>query len=126
MTVRSRAAKKARRAQQREMARAATRRVDTWILALQLRALNQEQRHGSDTDSGQYAFGVAVACRQAVKDRLDVTSAHLTGAVTTSHARCGFEDALALIHNVLKLGEPPSGDYGELLHGLVPESSHVP
>ena len=83
MTVRSRAAKKARRAQQRELARAATHKVDTWILAVQLRALHQEQQHGLDTDSGQYAFGVAVACRQAVKDRQDMTSGHLTGALTT-------------------------------------------
>jgi len=128
MTIRSRAAKKSRRAQKSEPSPdgntdaasddASKTPIETWVLGLQLRALHLEHSYRSDTDSGRYAFGVAVACRQAIRERYVMTSVHLAEELTTPDAQSGFDDASELIKSTLERGVPPSGRYDDLLRGL--------
>jgi hypothetical protein len=129
MTVQSRAAKKSRRAQQNEPTAdgtadaacddASNTSIETWVLGLQLRALHLEHFYRTDTASGQYAFGVAVACRQAIRERYVMTSDHLAEELTTREAQSGFDDTTALIKSTLACGVSPSGRYDDLLPGLV-------
>lgn len=130
MTVRSRAAKKSRRAHKSMPTpsgstgspRADTGKspVETWVLGLQLRALHLENAHGTGSEAGQYAFGVAVACRQAIGARHVMVSDHLADDLTTPAARFGYDDAAALVAAALDRSEPPTGEFHELLRGLHP------
>ncbi len=94
------------------------RGVDTWILGLRLRALHIARTNGADTESGQYAIGVTVACRHAAQDRYSITPHYRMKEFATAQAKSGYEQASALISSALDRGMPPTGTYDELLRGV--------
>jgi hypothetical protein len=96
------------------------RSVDTWILGLRLRALHLACTHGPDTESGQYAIGVTVACRHAAQDRYSITPQYRKQEFATAQAESGYEHASDLITTALDKGAPPTGTYDELLRGAAP------
>jgi hypothetical protein len=91
--------------------------VDTWILGLYLRALHLAREHGGETDPGQYAIGVSVACRHGAQDRYDMTPNYRTQGLSV-HAQSGYNDASAVIATAMEQGVPPSGEYERLLPAL--------
>jgi hypothetical protein len=95
------------------------RSVDTWILGLRLRALHLARTHGPDTEPGQYAIGVTVACRHAAQDRYSITPQYRKQEFETAQAESGYEHASALIFTALEQGLP-RGTYDELLRGFAP------
>ena len=101
------------------------RGVDTWILGLRLRALHLARTHGPDTESGQYAIGVTVACRHAAQDRYSITPQYRKQEFATAQAESGYEHASSLITTALDQGVLPAGTYDELLRGVAPRCTAV-
>jgi len=90
----------------------ARRRMAGWAFDLRRWARDEEARHGDKSTEGQYAFGVFMAALEHI-DREPWPPGTMDRY--WAPARRGFQDATALIGQVVAAGDAPGQNFAELL-----------